>query len=201
MSNKNEVFEYLIYQLRQCVSKFDVVAEIHKMSIDRSITGRSGYSDVENAIIDAYIGRDSDSEQIIHNLKQHLASRDGDIRMLKDRLRRAKDKIKELRVTIEHMNIDFYRVTKREECEHYYRLVLWSSDLKQCTKCGAVLNPQHELYDGWIENPGRKACPVPSDCEVEVQYLGGLSGKGLARNFRWDFDNDNWDIVKYRVIK
>lgn len=201
MSSKDEVFEYLIDQLRQRANKFDVVAEIHKMSVDRSITGRSGYSDEENAIIDAYIGHDSDSKQIIHNLQQHLARKDGDIRMLKDRLRREVDKVKELRDTIELMNADFYRVTKREECEHYYRLVLWSSDLKQCTKCGAVLNPQHELYDGWIENPGRKACPVPSDCEVEVEFRNGSIAVGAAQDYRWEIDNNNWDIVKYRIIK
>ncbi|MGT1162878.1 hypothetical protein ACVPRY_22320 [Salmonella enterica subsp. enterica serovar Enteritidis] len=174
MNNKDEVLEYLIDQLRQRVGKFDVVAEIHKMSIDRSITGRSGYSDEENAIIDAYIGPDSDHKQIIHNLQQHLARKDGDIRMLKDRLRLAVDKVKELRETIEHMNIDFDRVTSRKECEQ---------------------------SDGWVENPGSKACPAPGDCEVEVMFRGGLSGKGLACNFIWDFDNDNWDIIKYRIIE
>lgn len=65
MNNKDEVFEYLIDQLRQRVNKFDVVAEVHKMSVDRSITGRSGYSDEENAIIDGYMGLES--KDITHN--------------------------------------------------------------------------------------------------------------------------------------
>lgn len=56
MNSSDEVFEYLIDQLRQRVGRFDVVAEVHKMSVDRLITGRSGYSDEENAIIDGYIG-------------------------------------------------------------------------------------------------------------------------------------------------
>ncbi|HCR6509296.1 TPA: hypothetical protein OO437_004421, partial [Shigella flexneri] len=117
MNNKDEVLEYLIEQLQHRVSKFDVVAEIHKMSIDRSITGRSGYSDKENAIIDAYIGRDSDSEQIIHNLKRHLARKDDEIHVLKARLCRAKDKVKELRETIEHMDAGFNRATSRDKHE------------------------------------------------------------------------------------
>ncbi len=197
MSSKDEVFEYLIDQLRQRVGKFDVVAEVHKMSVDRSITGRSGYSDEENAIIDGYMRLER--KDIVHNLKQHLAARDGRIRTLEAKLRRSVDKVKELRATIEHMNEDFKRTTaKPKECEHDYRLVLWCSDLKQCTKCGGI---RPEPSEGWVENPGRKVCPAPGDCEVEVQFRGGLSGKGLAGNFRWVIDNDNWDIVKYRIIK
>ncbi|QIO03730.1 hypothetical protein QA021_gp03 [Salmonella phage skrot] len=147
MNSKDEVFEYLIDQLRQRVGKFDVAAEVHKMSVDRSITGRSGYSDEENAIIDAYIGLDSDSKQIIHNLQQHLAGKNDEIRVLEDRLRRAEDKIKELRDTIELMNIDFDQVTSCpeqsccrkgdvQECDHdWYRNCVGSYE-EVCVKCG-----------------------------------------------------------------
>lgn len=147
MNSKDEVFEYLIDQLRQRVGKFDVVAEVRKMLIDRSITGRSGYSDEENAIIDAYIGLDSDSKQIIHNLQQHLAGKNDEIRVLEDRLRRAEDKIKELRDTIELMNIDFDQVTSCpeqsccrkgdvQECDHdWYRNCVGSYE-EVCVKCG-----------------------------------------------------------------
>ncbi|HFV9492594.1 TPA: hypothetical protein ACIAM1_002356 [Salmonella enterica subsp. enterica serovar Chester] len=166
MNNKDEVFEYLVEQLRQRVGKFNVVAEIHKMSIDRSRTGRSGYSDEENAIIDAYLDRDSDSKQIIHNLKQHIVAKDDRIRALENRLRRAREEVEELRGTIEHMDKVFKLTTARsEECEHDYRLVACSGDLKQCTKCG-VAKPETEPSDGWVENPGRKAFPAPGDCEV-----------------------------------
>ncbi|HBI0203505.1 TPA: hypothetical protein KYG11_004395 [Salmonella enterica] len=102
MSSKDEVFEYLIDQLRQRVGKFDVVAEVHKMSVDRSITGRSGYSDEENAIIDGYMRLERND--IVHNLKQHLAARDDRIRTLEAKLRRSVDNVKELQATIEHMN-------------------------------------------------------------------------------------------------
>ncbi|EGS4287215.1 hypothetical protein I5X56_001360 [Salmonella enterica] len=169
------------------------------MLIDRSITGRSGYSDVENAIIDGYIGLES--KDVVHNLRQHLAARDHQIRTLEDKLRRSVEEVEELRDTIEHMNEDVKRTkAKPEECEHDYRLVAWDSDLKQCTKCGGI-RPETEPSVGWVENPGRKACPVTNDCEVEVMFRGGLSGKGLAHKFRWGIDNNSWDIVKYRVIK
>ncbi|ECH0398401.1 TMF family protein [Salmonella enterica] len=193
------------------------------MSVDRSITGRSGYSDVENAIIDGYIGLES--KDVVHNLRQHLAARDHQIRTLEDKLRRSVEEVEELRDTIEHMNEDVKRTkAKPEECEHDYRLVAWDSDLKQCTKCGGIrpetestdyrlvawcsnrkhnggVRPETEPSVGWVENPGRKACPVTNDCEVEVMFRGGLSGKGLAHKFRWGIDNNSWDIVKYRVIK
>lgn len=203
MNSKDEVFEYLIDQLRQRVGKFDVVAEVRKMLIDRSITGRSGYSDEENAIIDAYMGLDSDSKQIIHNLQQHLARKDDEIRVLKARLCRAKDKVKELRETIEHMDAGFNRETKPEECEHDWKVVQYTAGVEtyKCRLCQAISDTQMEPSDGWKENPGRKACPVPGDSEVEVEFRSGLAAIGEARNYQWSIDNDNWDIVKYRVIK
>ncbi|MFB1731171.1 hypothetical protein ACEY67_20755 [Salmonella enterica subsp. enterica] len=226
MNSGDEVLEYLIDQLRQRVSKFDVVAEIHKMSIDRSITGRSGYSDVENEIIDAYIGRDSDSKQIIHNLQQHLAGKNDEIRVLEDRLRRAKDKIKELQATIELMNADFNRAISGTEqsgcrkedvqkCRHEWIelpglfIAEWDPRNKPgytcCRKCGLKEYSwgmvKYEHSEGWKENQGGDACPVPGDSEVAVEFRGGLTAVGVARDYRWEIDNNNWDIVKYRIIK
>lgn len=184
MSSKDEVFEYLIDQLRQRVSKFDVVAEIHKMSIDRTITGRSGYSDKENAIIDAYIGRDSDSERIIHNLKQHLARKDDEIHVLKARLCRAKDKVKELRGTIEHMNLDFDRVTSCHVQED-----------------ANTLSDKLEHSDGWIEWRGVGDPPVPNNTKVEVELRFGKIMSNHPSAFRWEQLGAMDDIIKYRVIK
>lgn len=81
MSNKNEVFEYLIAQLRQQLPVVDVMGEIKRWSIDRSIAGRGNYTDEENAIIDAYIGLEHDPykqqcEDLAHevlSLKSELA--------------------------------------------------------------------------------------------------------------------------------
>ncbi|HAB1162267.1 TPA_asm: hypothetical protein GI614_22630 [Salmonella enterica subsp. enterica serovar Enteritidis] len=166
------------------------------MSVDRSITGRSGYSDEENAIIDGYMGLES--KDITHNLRQHLAARDYQIRTLEDKLRRSVEDVEELRATIEHMNEDFKRTTtKPEECEHDYRLVAWCSNRKH----NGGIRPETEPSDGWVENPGRKACPVPGDFEVEVEFRSGLAVVGVARDYRLEIDNNNWGIVKYRIIK
>lgn len=65
MSNKNEVFEYLIDQLRQHVNKKDVTSFNVSVQI----------SDLDEV------------KQVIHNLQQHIAGRDDEIRVLKDTLR------------------------------------------------------------------------------------------------------------------
>lgn len=64
MSNKNEVFEYLIDQLRQQVNKKDVTSFNVSVQI----------SDLDEV------------KQVIHNLQQHIAGKDDEIRALKDSL-------------------------------------------------------------------------------------------------------------------
>ena len=65
MSNKNEVFEYLIDQLRQQVNKKDTTSFNVSVRI----------SDLDEV------------KQVIHNLQQHIAGKDDEIRALKDSLR------------------------------------------------------------------------------------------------------------------
>lgn len=65
MSNKNEVFEYLIDQLRQQINKKDVTSFNVSVQI----------SDLDEV------------KQVIHNLQQHIAGKDDEIRVLKDSLR------------------------------------------------------------------------------------------------------------------
>lgn len=64
-SNKNEVFEHLIDQLRQQVNKKDVTSFNVSVQI----------SDLDEV------------KQVIHNLQQHIAGKDDEIRALKDSLR------------------------------------------------------------------------------------------------------------------
>lgn len=65
MSNKNEVFEYLIGQLRQQVNKKDVTSFNVSVRI----------SDLDEV------------KRVIHNLQQHIVGKDDEIRALKDSLR------------------------------------------------------------------------------------------------------------------
>lgn len=65
MSNKNEVFEYLIDQLRQQINRKDVTSFNVSVQI----------SDLDEV------------KQVIHNLQQHIAGKDDEIRALKDSLR------------------------------------------------------------------------------------------------------------------
>lgn len=95
MSNKNEVFEYLIDQLRQQLPVVDVMGEIERWSIDRCIAGRGNYTDEENAIIDAYIGLgDNPYKQQCEDLAHEVLS-------LKNQLRYASAQIKELHLALD----------------------------------------------------------------------------------------------------
>lgn len=131
MSNKNEVFEYLIDQLRQQVNKKDVTSFNVSVQI----------SDLDEVKL------------VIHNLQQHIAGKDDEIRALKDRLRDASAQIKELHKALATAtgDVETYKLIRKgkyvpeqsgcrkedvQECEHDYRLVLWCSDLQQCYKCG-----------------------------------------------------------------
>lgn len=90
MNTKNEVFEYLISQLRQQLPVVDVMGEIKRWSIDRSIVGRGIYTDEENTIIDTYIGME-------HNqYKQQCEDLAHEVQSLKNQLRDASEQIKEL---------------------------------------------------------------------------------------------------------
>lgn len=90
MSTKNEVFEYLIAQLRQQLPVVDVMGEIKRWSIDRSIAGRDTYTEEENAVIDAYIGLE-------HNTyKQQCEDLAHEVQSLKNQLRDASALVAEL---------------------------------------------------------------------------------------------------------
>lgn len=95
MNNKNEVFEYLIDQLRQQLPVVDVMGEIKRWSIDRSIAGRGNYTDEENAVIDAYIGLE-------HNpYKQQCEDLAHEVQSLKNQLRDTSAQIKELTLALD----------------------------------------------------------------------------------------------------
>lgn len=164
VNSKNEVFEYLIDQLRQQLQVVDVMGEIKRWSIDRSIAGRGIYTDEENAIIDAYIGLE-------HNpYKQQCEDLAHEVRSLKNQLRDAsalvaelqEDNIKksehishlsevvdELLGTITLMNGDveaYKRIREQkqsgcrkedtQECEHVWYRYNLGGYTKMCTRCG-----------------------------------------------------------------
>jgi hypothetical protein len=146
MSNKNEVFEYLIDQLRQQLSVVDVMGEIERWSIDRSIAGRGNYTDEENAIIDAYIGLE-------HNpYKQQREDLAHEVQSLKNQLRDARAELKELHLALVRATGDAeaYKLIRKggcvpeqygcrkedaQECEHDWYFYDTSASM-MCKKCG-----------------------------------------------------------------
>lgn len=138
MSNKNEVFEYLIDQLRQQLPVVDVMGEIKRWSIDRSIAGRGNYTDEENAIIDAYIGLE-------HNTyKQQCEDLAHEVQSLKNQLRDASSQIKELNKELSVLANAFpyepeqsgCRKEDAQECRHEWSRYIVHPHRKICLVCG-----------------------------------------------------------------
>lgn len=157
MSNKNEVFEHLIGQLRQQLPVVDVMGEIERWSIDRSIAGRGNYTDEENAIIDAYIGLE-------HNpYKQQCEDLVHEVQSLKNQLRDASAQIKELHLALVKAtgDVEAYKLIREQKqsgcrkedgrgCYHNWRFVNGKAPAV-CINCGVTKS---------------------SECEHEWQFYG-----------------------------
>lgn len=125
MNTKNEVFEYLIDQLRQQVNKKDVTSFNVSVRI----------SDLDEV------------KQVIHNLQQHIAGKDDEIRALKDSLRQ------QLPV------VDVMGEIKR-----------WSVD-RSIAGRGNYTDEENAIIDAYIgleHNPYKQQC---EDLAQEVQSL------------------------------
>lgn len=145
VNSKNEVFGYRIDQLRQQLPAVDVMGEIKRWSIDRSIVGRGIYTDEENAIIDAYIGLE-------HNpYKQQCEDLAHGVLSLKNQLRDASAQIKDLHLALVKAtgDVEAYKLIREQEqsgcrkgdtqeCEHDWRVVQYSAGVEtnKCRLCG-----------------------------------------------------------------
>lgn len=199
MSNKNEVFEYLIDQLRQQVNKKDVTSFNVSVQI----------SDLDEV------------KQVIHNLQQHIAGKDDEIRALKDSLRQQvsnnpykqqcedlahevlslKNQLRDMSelvdalmgtITLMNGDVEAYKVLRKGG---------YGSEQSGCRK-------EDAQESCWIEWSGG-ACPVPSGTLVDVIYRDGETLYGLradefndtkrdASSSLWQHDGALNDIVRYR---
>lgn len=50
----------------------------------------------------------------------------------------------------------------------------------------------------WTKNTG--VCPVNGNVKVEIKMKNGDRECSLARGFSWDFDDQEWDIIKWRLV-
>lgn len=163
MNTKNEVFEYPIDQLRQQLPVVDVMGEIKRWSIDRSIAGRGNYTVEENAIIDAYIGLE-------HNpCKQQCEYLAHEVQSLKNQLRDASAQIRDLHVALVKATggVEDYKLIREQEqsgcrkedaqeCEHD-----WVRDIDEeyfeCRRCGVAKSGECE-HDWEYYYPNGRRC-------------------------------------------
>lgn len=183
MSNKNEIFEYLIDQLRQQLPVADVMGEIKRWSIDRSIAGRGNYTDEENAIIDAYIGLE-------HNpYKQQCEDLAHEVQSLKNQLRDASAQLKELHLAL---------VKAVGDAEAYKLLRKGKFAPEQSGRSKEDV----QVEKSWVEHDGAAACPVPDDTVVDIKFRNGeVESNTKALSWRWGTRGGLYDIVAYRVVK
>lgn len=158
MSNKNEVFEYLIDQLRQQVNGNQCEDLAHEvLSLKNQLRDASEHiKELRKALatatgdVGAYIAAEQSGcreEDTQYNAwRPHYGARQPvpDGTMVFIRYRNGEEPkhsvAAEKRSWIwdgTYADIVEYKIDI-QECEHDYRLVLWCSDLQQCSKCGAI---------------------------------------------------------------
>ena len=183
MSNKNEVFEYLIDQLRQQLPVVDVMGEIKRWSIDRSIAGRGNYTDEENAVIDAYIGLE-------HNTyKKQCEDLAHEVLSLKNQLRDASAQINELHLALAQAtgDVEMYKLVRKGG---------YGSEQSGCRDDAA------QVEKSWVEHDGAAACPVPDDTVVDIKFRNGeVESNTKALWWSWRTNGGPYEIVAYRVVE
>lgn len=226
MSNKNEVLEYLIDQLRQQVNKKDVTSFNVSVRI----------SDLDEV------------KRVIHNLQQHIAGKDDEIRALKDSLRRqlpVVDVMGEIKrwsidrsiagrgnyTDEENAIIDAYIGLEhnpyKQQCEDLAHEVQSlknqlrdaSAQIKELHLALAQATGDVEAYklmreqeqsgcrkedtqaaEPWVKWEGGE-CPVDRGQQVDVIFRdGGSAGPLGASYFRWKHIGNMDDIIRYRVV-
>lgn len=64
----------------------------------------------------------------------------------------------------------------------------------------AALASQQPADNGWIEWEGGE-CPVGKDVLTEIRLRNGGHGTGEGGYFAWSQDENEYDIIAYRVVK
>ena len=208
MNSKNEIFEYLIDQLRQQVNKKDVTSFNVSVQI----------SDLDEV------------KQVIHNLQQHIAGKNDEIRMLKDSLRQQvnnnqcedqahevqslKNQLRDASSLVAELQED--NIKKSEHISHLSELVdelmgtitLMNGDVeayKVLRKCACAYGQSGcrddaaHIEKSWIEHAGA-ACPVPDDTVVDIKFRNGkMESNTKALWWSWGLNGGPYEIVAYRV--
>ena len=60
-----------------------------------------------------------------------------------------------------------------------------------------LLDKQEKQKSKWTKNTG--VCPVDGNVKVEIKMKNGDKEGHLAKYFSWSFDDQEWDIIKWRL--
>lgn len=174
MRNKNEVFEYLIDQLRQQVNGKDVTSFNVSVQI----------SDLDEV------------KQVIHNLQQHIAGKDDEIRALKDSLRQQvtnnqcedlvhevlslKNQLRDASAQIKELHIALAKATGDVEAYKLARKGGHGSEQSGCRK-----NDTQECAHDWVldEKGDYFVCYKCGRQEAELDACQHTNIVGLRKGF------------------
>lgn len=76
----------------------------------------------------------------------------------------------------------------------------WSELKKQAIAGKAIGVIERKADGGWVDWHGGE-CPVAKNANVAVMYRSGLCVSRTADEFSWSIYRDNYDIIKYKVLR
>lgn len=198
MNTKNEVFEYLIDQLRQQVNNSpykqqceDLAHEV--LSLKREL---ARYKKPYIAYVKKTDWVQGDSRFLkkwgkhrADILRECIQEQDAELQSLKNQLRDASAQIKQLHQALATAtgDVEAYKLIRKGE---------HGPTQSGCRK------EDTQVAEPWVKWEGGE-CPVPKDTIVQIRMRDGTSAcePGVAGELRWGHRGWRGDITRYRVVK
>lgn len=196
MSNKNEVFEYLIDQLRQQVNnnqREDLAHEVQSL--------KNQLRDVSE-VVDELQG---------DNIKksEHISHLTGRVKELTCALDCAENEVMCLRSIVDLDPKGVIGYIRRANSamtdtmrRQYLSKALEELGCKDAPEQSGCRKEDTQVAEPWVKWEGGE-CPVQKDTIVQIRMRDGTSAcePGVAGELRWDHRGWRGDITRYRVVK
>lgn len=176
MSNKNEVFEYLIDQLRQQVNSSPYKQQCEDLAHEVQSL-KNQLRDASAQIKELQEDNIKKSEHISHLTGQSSAYRNDALRFQAQ----VEDLVKRLATATG--DVEAYKLIREQE-------------QSGCRK------EDVQAEKSWVEHNGAAACPVPDDTVVDIKFRNGeVESNTKALWWSWGTSGGPYEIVAYRVVK